>query len=449
MRIITLLIGLVGFTSLAHSQGAEIIDKVVVYVGDELVLLSEIEEQFQLMKDRQPTLGEELKCSVLENLMVQKLLVNQAKLDSVVILDEEVDLQLDARIDRILSMMGNDVEQFEAYYGKSISLVKEQFRHDLTSQILAERMQSQAMADIKVTPAEVVEFFNSIPKDSLPYFNAEVEISEISAKPQVNEVERKKAYDRLEKLRTRIEEGESFETLAGQFSDDPGSARNGGDLGWMKRGSLVPEYEAEAYNLKDGEIGEIVESEFGLHLIQMIGRRGNTIHTRHILIKPEITQADVDKTIAYLDSVKMVIEKDSITFSKAVQMFSDKKSSSYSNGGRLTNPATGNTFFEIGDLDPDIYFTIDTMSVGEVSVPIEYENFRGEKAYRIIQMLSYTDPHRANLQQDYFKIQKAAIEQKRSSQFINWIKAKAGVTFVKVESPYKTCPNLVQWEKEN
>jgi peptidyl-prolyl cis-trans isomerase SurA len=300
-----------------------------------------------------------------------------------------------------------------------------------------------------VTPAEVVEFFNSIPKDSLPYFNAEVEISEISAKPQVNEVERKKAYDRLEKLRTRIEEGESFETLAGQFSDDPGSARNGGDLGWMKRGSLVPEYEAEAYNLKDGEIGEIVESEFGLHLIQMIGRRGNTIHTRHILIKPEITQADVDKTIAYLDSVKMVIEKDSITFSKAVQMFSDKKSSSYSNGGRLTNPATGNTFFEIGDLDPDIYFTIDTMSVGEVSVPIEYENFRGEKAYRIIQMLSYTDPHRANLQQDYFKIQKAAIEQKRSSQFINWIKAKAGVTFVKVESPYKTCPNLVQWEKEN
>ena len=449
MRIVTLFIICQFCSLISRCQTPEIVDKVVVYVGDELVLLSEIEEQYQLMRDRQPSIGEDAKCAILENLMVQKLLVNQARLDSVEVLDEEVDLQLDARIDRILSMMNNDVEQFEAYYGKSISMVKEQFRHDLTSQILAERMQAKAMSDIKVTPAEVVEFFNSIPKDSLPYFNAEVEIAEITASPKVNEAERQRAYERLEKLKQRIEEGESFETLAGQFSDDPGSARNGGDLGWMKRGSLVPEYEAEAYNLEVGQLSQIVESEFGLHLIQMLGRRGNTIHTRHILIKPQITQEDEEKTIAYLDSVKQLIEWDSVTFSKAVQLYSDKKSMSYSNGGRLTNPATGNTFFEIGDLDPDIYFTIDTMEVGEVSSPIQYENFRGEKAYRIIQMLSYTDPHRANLKQDYFKIQKAAVEQKRNSQFINWIKSRAGVTYVKVESPYKSCPNLMQWQVDN
>lgn len=443
----TLIILFFSFLSLSSllAQEMELIDKVVAYVGSELVLLSEVEEQYALMKERNPEMPEDQKCAILENLMVQKLLVNQAKLDSVVVLDEEVDVQLNARIDRILSMMNNDIKQFEDYYGKSISQVKAQFREDLKSQILAERMQARATEGMAITPAQVKEFFYSVPNDSLPYFNAEVEVAEIVAKPKVNRVEHAKAYDKLEKLKKRIEKGESFSELASKFSDDPGSARQGGELGWMKRGSLVPEYEAAAYNLEKGEISEIVESEFGLHLIQLIERRGNSINTRHILIKPEITEEDYQLTIEYLDSVRQAIIQDSIPFSQAVQMFSDKKTFSYSNGGRLTNPNTGNTFFEIGDLDPDIYFTIDTMEVGEISQPIPFLTPQGEKQFRIIQVTSYTDPHRANLQNDYYKIQKAATEQRKNLQFYEWISDKIEETYVKVEDPYLSCPNMSAW----
>lgn len=442
-KVLYLLLTLFVTSSLAAQP--EIIDKVAAYVGSELILLSEVEEQYQLMTDRGVVSDESQKCDILENLMVQKLLVNQAKLDSVEVLDEEIELQLDARIDRILSMMNNDVEQFEAYYGKTVSEVKQQFREDLEGQILAERMQAQAMSDIKVTPSEVIEFFNSVPRDSLPYFNAEVEIAEIVAMPQVNEEERSRSLTKLQELKDRIEAGEDFGELASQFSDDPGSARNGGELGWMKRGSLVPEYEAAAYNLEDMEISNIVESEFGLHLIQMMDRRGNSILTRHILIKPEITDADRERAVAYLDSIRQLIIDNDIEFTQAVQAYSDENSESYSNGGRMTNPATGNTFFEIGDLDPDVYFTIDTMEVGDISEPIEFKTRRGEKGYRIIQLQSLTDPHRANLKQDYFKIQKAAIEQKKSARFYEWIKSKVGATYVKVESPFKQCPNIQAW----
>ena len=443
-RYTIILCFLVAFVSL-KAQNRAIIDKVAAYVGDELVLLSEVEEQFQLMRDRQPELDPEQKCAILENLMVQKLLVNQAKLDSVEVSDEEIEQQLDARIDRILSMMNNDVAQFEAYYGKSVSQVKQQFRQDLENQILAERMQGQAMSEIVVTPNEVKQFFSSIPKDSLPYFNAEVEIAEIVARPKVNAEQRQMAIEKLQKLKERIENGEDFGELAGQFSDDPGSARNGGNLGWMKRGSLVPEYEAAAYNLDKEGLSDIVESQFGMHLIQLLGRRGNSINTRHILIKPSITEADEALAVKYLDSVRQVILEDSVGFTAAVQRFSDEDVPSYSNGGRLTNPSTGNTFYEIGDLDPDIYFAIDTLEVGEISAPIEYADQRGEKMYRIVQVLSYTDPHKANLQQDYFKIQKAAVEQKKSKKFFEWVKSKSENTYLKVETPFKQCPNLQVW----
>ncbi|MDX1684273.1 MAG: peptidylprolyl isomerase [Saprospiraceae bacterium] len=444
MKTVTYILFFLSVPMIGYSQ-SEIIDKIAAYVGSELVLLSEVEEQFQLMKDRGVVSDESQKCDILENLMVQKLLVNQARLDSIEVLEEEIELQLDARIDRILSMMNNDVAQFEEYYGKSITEVKQQFRQDLESQLLAERMQAKAMAQVKVTPSEVIDFFHQVPPDSLPYFNAEVEIAEIVAYPKVNETEKQLAQQKLEKLKARIEAGESFEALAGQFSDDPGSAQKGGNLGWMKRGSLVPEYEAAAYNLEEDQISDIVESEFGLHLIQLLDRRGNSILTRHILIKPQITDADELKAINYLDSVRNVIIEDSIDFTRAVQAFSNEKTPSYSNGGRLTNPATGNTFFEVGDLDPDIYFTIDTMKVGEISQPIEFKNRQGEKGYRIIKLLSFSDPHRANLKQDYFKIQKAAVEQKKNEKFFNWIRSRAENTFVKVEAPFNVCPNIQAW----
>ncbi|MBV6654939.1 MAG: peptidylprolyl isomerase, partial [Mameliella sp.] len=227
----------------------EVIDKVVATVGGELVLLSEVEEQRALMASQQPNLPEDIRCNIMDQVMANKLLLNQSKLDSIVVGDEEVEAQLDARIERILGFMNNDVNQFEEYYGQSINEVKAQFREDLKNQLLVERMRGQIMASVTVTPSEVKTFFGSIPQDSLPYFNSEVEIGEIVYKPEINKEEREKAISLLEELRERIVDlGEDFSELAGKYSDD-GSARAGGDLGWAKRGRYVPEFEAAAFRL--------------------------------------------------------------------------------------------------------------------------------------------------------------------------------------------------------
>jgi peptidyl-prolyl cis-trans isomerase SurA len=424
-----------------------IIDKVVATVGGELVLLSEIEEQFALMEAQEGGLPEGARCNILDNLLVSKLLLNQAKLDSIEVSDDEVEVQLNTRIDRILSFMNNDVSQFEAYYGQTINQVKEQFREDLKNQILVERMQSSIMAGVTVTPSEVKQFFNRIPTDSLPYFNSEVEIGEIVYIPKVNKTERQKAIDKLEDIRRRIiEGGENFAELAAKFSDD-GSARGGGDLGWAQRGKFVPEFEAAAYKLDKDEISPVVETEFGFHLIQLLERRGNSIHVRHILIRPEITDHDLELAQNHLDSVRNLILNDSISFSLAVKLFSNKDVQSYNNDGRMVNPLTGNTFFEIGDLDPDIYFAVDTMKVGGISAPFDFAGPTGETYYRIIQLQSRTTPHRANLQQDYSKIQKAAIQSKQNEFINDWVESKIESTFVSIDSLFNNCRILDKWRK--
>lgn len=442
LLVLWLCIGMVGLVAAQRAT----IDKVVGKVGSELLLLSEVEEQFALMATQNPTVPASARCNIMDAMLANKLLLNQAKLDSVEVSEEDVETQLNARIDRILTYMNGDVSQFEAYYGQSINDVKEQFREDLRGQILTDRMRAQIMKDVTVTPSEVKTFFNAIPQDSLPYFNSEVEISEIVYSPKVNPEEKQKSIDKLKEVRRKIvEDKEDFAAMAQKFSDD-GSARGGGDLGWARRGKFVPEFEAAAYNLEQNEISDVVESEFGFHLIQLLERRGNSIHVRHILIKPEITETDLEKSRSYMDSIRQLIVSDSLSFSVAVKRFSDKNAQSYNNDGRLVNPATGNTFFEVGDLDPDIYFTIDTMKVGGISSPFEFKNQIGEPQFRIIKLQSQTAPHRASLQLDYFKIQQAAIESKKN-EFINtWVMDKIDNTFVAIDALYNGCPILDKWQ---
>lgn len=437
------------FLSIQLFAQREIIDKVVATVGGELVLLSEVEEQFALLEAQNGVLPEGARCQIFESLLVSKLMLNQSKLDSIEVSDEEVEVQLQARIDRILGFMNGDISQFEAYYGQSINEVKEQFREDLKNQILTDRMRGQVLAGVKVTPSEVKNFFNQIPYDSLPYFNSEVEIGEIVYKPKVNAEERQKAVDKLEEIRTQIlEDSVSFEEMAQKFSDD-GSARIGGDLGWAQRGKFVQEFEAAAYKLEQDEISPVIETEFGLHIIQLLERRGNSIHVRHILIRPEITDSDLELARHHLDSIRQLILDDSISFSLAVKLHSDDKIQSYTNDGRMVNPATGNTFFETGDLDPDIYFTIDTMDINGISAPFEFNDPTGEVYYRLVQLQSRTSPHRANLQQDYSKIRQAAIESKQN-EFINaWVEDKIESTYISIDDIYNGCPNMAIWRKEN
>lgn len=423
----------------------QVMDKIIVTVGGELVLLSELEEQYALALSQKADLPPNARCEILEQLMTSKLLINQSKLDSVEVGDDEVENQLSARIERILSFMNNDIKQFEEYYGQSVNDVKEQFRTDLKNQLLSERMKSEIMKDITITPSEVKSFFAKIPKDSLPYFNSEVEIGEIVIVPKLNDIQRQITVNKLEGIRKRIvENNEDFAVLASKFSAD-GSAQSGGDLGWATRGKYVPEFEAAAYKLELNEISEVVESQFGFHLIQLMDRRGNSIKVRHILLRPEITEEDFEIVRRKLDSIRTLILNDSISFSYAVKRFSFDKAQSYNNDGRMVNPVTGNTFFEVGDLDPDIYFAIDTLKVKGITAPIEFKDQSGEVQFHIIQLQSKTPPHKANLLQDYSKIQKAAIESKKNEYINTWIDGKIGTTFIRMEKKYATCPNLDIW----
>ena len=426
----------------------KVIDQVVATVGSEIVLLSDVEERKALVAAQQGNLPENADCFILDNILSEKLLVNQAKIDSVVVSDEEVEAQLDARIDQILAYMNNDYRQFEDYYGQSVNEVKEEFREDLRNQLLAQRLQGEVVTGTTVTPSEVKAFFNRIPTDSIPYFDSEVEVREIVLRPKISEEQRQLAIDKLTNIRQRIVEGgEDFAELAKVFSDDFGSARIGGDLGWTKRGKFVPEFEAAAYKLDEGEVSKIIESEFGFHLIQLLERRGNTIHTRHILVKPEIMQADLEKAERLLDSVRSLIISDSISFSRAVKSFGSDEFQSFNNDGRMVNPQTGNTFFEIGDLDPDVFFTIDTLKVDEVSKPFPFEYSNGETYFRIVQLQSRTNPHRASLEQDYAKIQAAAIEEKTSRYLDEWLLEKVYSTFISIDQRFGDCEVLNKWKR--
>lgn len=443
--LFTLIVALLSLSG--YAQNRTIIDKIVASVGNEFVLLSEIEEQHALIKDKQGgDMPENARCLIMDNLMVEKLLLNQAKVDSIEIADEEIEAQLTARIDQILGLMNNDIGQFEAYYGQSISDVKDGFRDDLKSKLLIQRMQGQIMADVKVTPSEVIDFFGRIPKDSLPYFNSEVELKEIVYKPRVNDEQKKLAIEKLQDLRKRIiEDGEDFAALAKKYSSDPGSARLGGDLGWQKRGNFVPEFEAAAFSLDKNEMSPVIESEFGFHLIQLLERRGNSFHARHILITPDITSDDLILASRKLDSIRHFLQTDSLKFTNAVKLFSEESEQSYNMGGNMVNPKTGDTFFEIGDLAPEIYFTIDTMEVMDISKPIEYRNRRGEVMYRIVWLLSRSQPHQANLKQDYSKIQTAALEQKKGAYINQWVSDKINSTFINFDPQLMQCDNMGKW----
>ena len=429
----------------AQNSDRAVIDRVVGTVGSEIILLSEVQEQLAYARQQQPTLGDEYRCVSLQNLVVQRLLVNQAKLDSVEVKDEEVETQLAARIDRLLDYFNQDQKALEEYYGQTIDQIRDQYRTDMRSQLLAERMQAKVTEKATITPAEVQVFFANIPKDSLPYFNAEVEIREIAYKPPVNAAELAKARARIDDLRTRIVDGkEDFAELAKKYSDDPGSGQQGGDLGWQKRGTFVTDFEAMVYKLEKGQTSPVVETEFGFHIIELLERRGNLIHARHILLKPEITDADLDAAKAKMDSVRLGILDGQLTFSQAVKRFGNKNTQSYNNDGRVANPRSGNTFFEVADLDTDIFFSIDGLQPGDISKPADFRAPDGTRYFRIIQLVSRTKPHKADLKQDYNKIQQAALEQKKSQYTERWMVEKLRSTYLSVNDMFMDCPNIQQ-----
>lgn len=422
-----------------------VIDKVISKIGSELVLLSDLEDQYQYIAKQQVGISPEVRCEIIENLIAQKVIVYQAKLDSIEVSPVELDAQLDYRFETILRQMNGDEEFFREYYGFTVAEMRERVKEDQRQQILAEKMQGTLISQVSITPKEVEAFYAEIPTDSLPYLNAEVEISEIVVKPQVNAEQRQITLDKITQVYAELTEGSiAFEDAARKYSVD-GSAAQGGDLGWAKRGVYVPEFEATVFQLKQDEISEVIETEFGFHIIQLLERRGNSIRARHILMSPEITVADEAKAIALLDSIKTLVELDSMSFERAVKKFSLEELPSYGNSGRVKNPKTGNTFFETGDLDPDIYFEIVELDPGQISPVIEAVDYRGNTQYKVIKLVSETKPHKANLKQDYNKIALFAKESKKNQYFNEWVAEKMDETYIRVDREYNYCDNLIKW----
>jgi peptidyl-prolyl cis-trans isomerase SurA len=419
-----------------------VIDQVSAVVGSKILLKSEIEGQYEQLLTQGASAGDDLRCRLLEQMIINKMLVNQAILDSIEVTESQVENELDRRVGYMVNQIGSE-EKLEEYYDKSILEIKDEFRPLIRDQMLAQQMQGKVTKDVSVSPADVREFFNDIPPDSLPFINAEIEYGQIVMNVPVGEAEKAKVRERLEGYISRVKAGEDFATLAILYSQD-GSARNGGELGFVTRGDFVPEFEAAAFKLRKGEVSEVVESRFGFHIIQMIERRGEQINVRHILIKPNFNAEDIEKAKVRADSLYQALSNDSITFTDAAQRFSDDSDSRY-NGGSVVNPQNGTTRFEADQVDPGVFFQLEKMEPGDISQPIQSLSAEGNTAFRILYLKSRSQPHKANLTNDYQRIQEAAMAEKESKALDEWVKKKRSSTFIQISEEFRSCQNLDKW----
>ncbi|TPE45025.1 peptidylprolyl isomerase [Pontibacter mangrovi] len=418
------------------------VDGIIAKVDNNVILRSDLEFgylQYLAQTKQQPS--EELKCQLFTSLLQDKLLLARAEVDSVVVDEAMVSSNLDERINYLASQVGG-TDRLEQYYNKSLRQLKDELRKTVREQLVMEKMQRQITEKVSVTPKEIKKYFNNIPKDSLPYFSTEVEIGQIVKEAEISRQQKQEARQKLEELRKRILAGEDFATLAKEYSQDPGSAQAGGELGFFKKKELVPEYEAAALRLQPGEMSNVIESQFGFHLIQLIERRGQEFNTRHILIKPGTATVDLNAAAEELDSVRNMVLNDSLTFAQAAKEYSDDENTK-DNGGMLSNRATGFTYIPMDQVDPAIFFVIDTMEVGDISEPIAYTTPDGKEAMRIIYLKSKTQPHQANLDDDYQKIASAALNQKRSKAVNEWFKKNINSVYIEIDPEYQDC-NLLQ-----
>jgi peptidyl-prolyl cis-trans isomerase SurA len=440
-KSIILFVLLLVFNFAANAQD-KIADKIIAVLGENIVLQSDIDGQFAQYIAQGYANKPELKCQILESLITQKLLQNQAQLDSIEVSEGQVEDELNRRLNYFISQIGSQ-EKLEQFLGKSVIEFKSDLRDDVRSVIMAQNMQSQITRGVTITPNEIKTFYDKIPVDSLPYFNKEVQIAVIVKKPEISLASKTEAKDKLEELRARVAKGEDFATLAILYSQD-GSAKSGGELGFVGRGALVKAFEAVAFKLKPGELSQIVETEFGFHIVQLVERRGEQVNVRHILIKPSTKSSDLKKAKSDLDSLYTLLIANELKFTDAAAKYSDDDATKR-NGGMMQNAQDGSTKIPTDQLDPNLFFAIDNLKVGEISQPTLFTLPSGEQAYRVVQFISKTEPHRANLKDDYQKIQQAALSSKQNKTMEDWFDKKRASTFIKISEDFNYCTALDKW----
>ncbi len=422
----------------AFSQEGVVIDQIIGVVGNKMILQSEVESQYLSLQSRGMYTGDNMKCEIFEELLYQKLLLHQAVIDSVEVTQKEVEQNLNARISHFLEQFGGDISKLEEYFGKTMPEIKNEFKEVIRDQLVTQKMQGEIAKDASITPSEVKDFFGKIPQDSLPFIPEEIELAQIVRFPPVSNEQRKAAIDYLNELRARVLKGEKFSTLAVLYSEDPGSAKNGGSLGLAGRGDFVPEFSAAAFNLEPGEVSKVVETEFGFHIILMEAKKGDKAELRHIIRKPRITPQATQKARTLLDSISVVIRTDTLTFEQAAMKYSDDKDTRNS-GGIMLNPYNGTSKFESKHIDPTTYYMVKNMKIGQISEPFETQDNRGRTVMKVIMLKSKTKPHKANLDDDYQRIKTMALENKKSKIVDEWVKKKQKASYVRINKKYQTC----------
>jgi peptidyl-prolyl cis-trans isomerase SurA len=421
--------------SFAQTNGL-VIDKIIAKVDNHIILKSELELGYLDMITRGISVDDKSKCRVLEGLVLNKLLLAKSEIDSIAVFDFEVERSLDNKLRYFISQIGSE-EKLEEYYGKSMDQFKDELRDQEKEQLLIQKMSESITEDVTITPGEVRRFFNRIPKDSLPFFSKEVVVGELVMYPKAGLVRKNQAKELLSALKERILSGESFNQLASQYSQEPAASRSGGELGFFRRGELAHEYEAAALSLQPGEISNPVETEFGIHLIQLIERRGNEFNSRHILRIPAPSQEDIQRTVNKMDSLWRLISFDSIKFEKAARDYSENKFTNI-NGGFMQDQS-GSDRISVEQLDPNTFFTLDTMKVGSISPPIVYTDEAGKDAVRIIYFKNSIRPHQANLDDDWSKIKIAALNEKKQTVLDEWFEKSRFEVFIRIDPEYDNC----------
>lgn len=442
-RILQALVVLVSLSA----KGQEVLDKVIGVVGKYPVLMSELQNT---MLDEESAGLPVDKCKSYEMLVFQKLLVAQADRDSVTVTDQEVETELNRRMAYYVQKFGSE-EKLEKFYGKRTNVLKDELRGDVQEKMLAEKMRNKIVGETKLTPAEIRMFYQSIPQDSLPFINSEVELQQLVKKPEYSPEARSEAKDRIESYRQRVLSGErTISMMARAYSEDPGSASRGGLYENVARGVMDPAFEAVAFRLKKGEVSNVFETPYGYHFMQLEQRKGELLDIRHILVAPKMTNEDYFRCKRELDTLYKQIKDGKLKFEEAVRRYSDDAETKQ-NDGLMVNPQNASTKFDnelLNQMDERIVPVINSLQPGEISTPSQYNERDGRPAFRIIKLKNRVDPHRANLKDDYQRISGMATEDKSQKQIKEWIKRRSKNTYIKLD-PEFACRFENEWAISN
>ena len=450
LNYIKIVLSVVLVLLLSLNAKAQLIDKIVAQVGDEIIMLSDIEQRKLQMIQEGIEVSNSNNGQILEKILYQKLLINQAQIDSLEVSDDMVNGEMEQRIRYFQDQIGGK-EELEKFYGKSVAQIKAEFFTTIKKRMLSEMMEDKVTETMTITPKNVKTFFKDLPKDSIPYINSKISVAHIVIYPEITDDDKLNAKQELEGYRNQIVSGEkSFKSLAILKSNDPGSRIKEGDLGWQKRGTMVPPFEAALFELQPDEISPVFESQFGYHIIKMIERKGDNYHVRHILIKPKSNNKAFENAAVKLDGIYQDLKAGKIEFDFAANKYSsDEKSKN--NGGKIVNPYTNDYFWDvqnINEIDPQMYRIVDRLKDKEVSSPSLYDNMREQKSgVRIVKLLGKTEPHLANLSDDYQLISKACEEEKKQGVIKEWIEEKITGAYIRIDKDFQNSNFTYNWVK--